>query len=158
MRLRKIHVKGTDQILLRASCRTRTWLYRGMYKIGYSAEISTHQTPRRIVRAVMHEHYPSGFDLRFPGKTKKPIRRVPLFSLGPFHEVSADGHEKIGQQALMMGDIGLPIYAYKDKWSDTLCFMKLVRDARKPGPIGHVYLDFVTEIGGQYTPLYVQTQ
>ncbi|KAJ6506540.1 hypothetical protein C8R45DRAFT_922722 [Mycena sanguinolenta] len=30
-------------------------------------------------------------------------------------EVSSDGHEKLGKQALDMGDIALPIYGYKDK-------------------------------------------
>jgi hypothetical protein len=67
---------------------------------------------RRIVRDVMHTYYPDGFDLRFPGQKKRPTPRTALFSLGPFNEVSADGHEKLGQQALRMGDLSLPIYAY----------------------------------------------
>jgi hypothetical protein len=110
----------------------------------------------------MHEQFPAGFDIRFPGKKKSQTPRVPIFSLGPFYEVSADGHEKIAQQALKMGDIGLPIYAYKDKWSDMLAKICLVPNIRKPGPIGHLFLDFAEEIGGQSDsskacPFYLQS-
>lgn len=96
----------------------------------------------------MHTYYPEGFDLRFPGKKKRPTPRTALFSLGPFNEVSADGHEKLGQQALRMGDLSLPIYAYKDKWSDDLLKINLVPNSRSPGTIGHLFLDFVEESGG----------
>jgi len=96
----------------------------------------------------MHAYFPAGFDSRFPGKRKALTPRTPLSSLGPFNEVSADGHEKLGQQALRMGDIGLPIYGYKDKWSDTLLKLSLVPSCRSPGTIGHLFLDFVQEYGG----------
>jgi hypothetical protein len=103
---------------------------------------------RQIVRDVMHTYYPDGFDLRFPGQKKRPTPWTALFSLGPFNEVSADGHEKLGQQALRMGDLSLPIYAYKDKWSDDLLKINLVPNSRSPGTIGHLFLDFVEESGG----------
>ena len=101
----------------------------------------------------MHTYYPKGFDLRFPGKKKQPTPHTTLFSLGPFNEVSADGHEKLGQQALRMGDLGLPIYAYKDKWSGNLLKINLIPNSRSPGAIGHLYLDFVEESGGLYGPV-----
>jgi len=58
----------------------------------------------------MHERFPDGFDKRFPGRDKPRIHRTPLFSAGPFHEISADGHEKISELALHMGNIGIPVY------------------------------------------------
>ena len=102
----------------------------------------------RLVRDIMHEHAPDGFDTRFPGKKVALVRR-PLTAIGPFHEVSSDGHEKLGCQALAMGEIGLPIYAYKDKWSDALLKISVVPNCRSAGAIGHLYLDLVEQIGGE---------
>jgi hypothetical protein len=63
--------------------------------------------------------------------------------------VSSDGHEKLAHQALAMGDVGLPIYAYKDKWSDTVLKLSVVPNCRTNGAIGHLYLDLIQEIGGK---------
>ncbi|KAF7371791.1 hypothetical protein MVEN_00035800 [Mycena venus] len=103
--------------------------------------------PRDTIRKIMVEHFPLGFDNRFPGKKKSTIPRTALNSNGPFHEVSSDGHEKLGKQALDMGDIGLPIYGYKDKWSDTIPFMKFVPNSRTAAAIGHLFLDFIESTG-----------
>ncbi|KAF8192833.1 hypothetical protein K438DRAFT_2134345 [Mycena galopus ATCC 62051] len=103
--------------------------------------------PRDTVRKIMLEHFPMGFDHRFPGKKKSVIPRTGLNSNGPFHEVSCDGHEKLGKLALDMGDIGLPIYGYKDKWTDTVLFLSFVPNSRTSGAIGHLFLDFIKEIG-----------
>ncbi|KAJ7231516.1 hypothetical protein C8J57DRAFT_1580727 [Mycena rebaudengoi] len=103
--------------------------------------------PRDTVRKIMLEHFPLGFDNRFPGKKKSAIPRVGLNSNGPFHEVSSDGHEKLGKQALDMGDIGLPIYRYKDKWTDTILFLCFVPNSRTAAAIGHLYLDFIETTG-----------
>ncbi|KAJ7082792.1 hypothetical protein C8R44DRAFT_894703 [Mycena epipterygia] len=105
--------------------------------------------PRDTIRQIMLEHFPLGFDHRFPGKRKAPVPRTPLNSNGPFHEISCDGHEKIGKQALDMGDIGLPIYGYKDKWSDTVLFLSFVPNSRKAAAIRHLYLDFIEMTGGE---------
>ena len=96
----------------------------------------------------MHDHFPKGFDQRFPGNKTKLMVRCPLTAIGPFHEICCDGHEKLAAQALKMGDIGLPIYAYKDKWSDVVLKLSVVPNCRDPGTIGHLYLDFVEENGG----------
>ncbi|KAJ6531357.1 hypothetical protein DFH09DRAFT_1093216 [Mycena vulgaris] len=77
----------------------------------------------------MAEHYPLGFENRFPGKRKVAIPRTALNSNGPSHKVSSDGHEKLGKQALDMGKIGLPIYS------------------RTTAAIGHLYLDFIETTG-----------
>ncbi|KAJ7021426.1 hypothetical protein C8F04DRAFT_1241391 [Mycena alexandri] len=105
--------------------------------------------PRDTVRTIRLEHFPLGFDNCFPGKKKSAIPRTPLNSNGPFHEVSSDGHEKLGKQALDMGDIGLPIYGYKDKWSDSIPFIQFVPDSLTAAAIGHLYLEFIETTGGQ---------
>ncbi|KAJ7708008.1 hypothetical protein B0H14DRAFT_3119448 [Mycena olivaceomarginata] len=79
---------------------------------------------------------------------KKKIYRHPLSALGPFHEVSSDGHEKLGQQALKMGDVGLPIYGWKDKWTAYLLKLAVVPNCRTNAAIGHLFLDFLEEIEG----------
>ncbi|KAJ6563509.1 hypothetical protein B0H10DRAFT_2361570 [Mycena sp. CBHHK59/15] len=107
--------------------------------------------PRDTIRKIMGEHYPLGFDNRFPGKRKGAIPRTALNSNGPFHEVSSDGHEKLGKQALDMGDIGLPIYGYKDKWTDTALDLRFVPNSRTTAAIGHLYLDFIETTGGVET-------
>ncbi|KAJ7867826.1 hypothetical protein B0H13DRAFT_2351762 [Mycena leptocephala] len=55
--------------------------------------------------------------------------------------------EKLGKQALEMGDIGLPIYGYKDKWSGTFSFIEFVPNSRTAAAIGHFYLDFIQTTG-----------
>ncbi|KAJ7156233.1 hypothetical protein C8R46DRAFT_429357 [Mycena filopes] len=104
--------------------------------------------PRDTVRRVMHEWYPEGPELRYPGHKKTKISRRPLSALGPFHEVSSDGHEKLGAQALKMGDIGLPIYGWKDKWTAYLLKLNVVPESRTNAAIAHLYLDFIEELGG----------
>jgi hypothetical protein len=94
----------------------------------------------------MLEHFGDGFNARYPGRKKVTIVRQSLSALGPFHEVSADGHEKLAAQALKMGDIGFPIYAWKDKWTAYLLRIVVVPDCRTAGAVGHLYLDFLDEI------------
>jgi hypothetical protein len=48
-----------------------------------------------------------------------------------------------------MGDIGLPIYGYKDKWSDEIPFIRFVPNSRTVGAIGHLYLDFIETTLGE---------
>ncbi|KAJ7797903.1 hypothetical protein B0H14DRAFT_3546635 [Mycena olivaceomarginata] len=110
---------------------------------------------RDLVRKIMHDHFDAGFTLRFPGHKKERIPRVGLSALGPFHEVSADGHEKLSTQALQMGELSLPIYAYKDKWTDFLLMLRLIPNSRTAAAIGHLFLDFVDDTG--CIPLQVTT-
>ena len=100
---------------------------------------------------MMHELDPQGigFAQRYPGAKKKKLVCGSLSAIGPFHEISADGHEKLSAQALQMGDIGLPIYGYKDKWADNIIKLSLIPDCRTAGALGHLYLNFVEENGGE---------
>lgn len=81
-----------------------------------------------------------------PG-SKQKIVRVPLIALGPFFEVSADRHEKLNAQALWMGDLNLPIYAYCDKWSGYLLKITVMPNSQTAAAIGHLYLDLVKKYG-----------
>jgi hypothetical protein len=103
----------------------------------------------------MRDIAPEGFLKRQPGSKQQDIARVALVSIGPFHEVSADGHEKLNGQALRMGDISLPIYGYRDKWSGYLLKLLVLPDSRNAAPLAYVYLDLIEEYGGEPDPLYV---
>ncbi|KDR78005.1 hypothetical protein GALMADRAFT_155034 [Galerina marginata CBS 339.88] len=104
--------------------------------------------PRDTVRKIMTQHFSEGAEKRFPGKKKTPVNRQPLSALGPYHEIAADGHEKIGALALQMGGLGLPIYAYRDKWTGRLPQIDVVPDCRSAGAVGHLYLDLLEKLGG----------
>lgn len=98
----------------------------------------------------MREHFPHGAEKRYPGRNKSKVNRQPLSALGPYHEIAADGHEKIGAQALQMGGLGLPIYAYRDKWTGRVAKIDVVPDCRSAGAVGHLYLDLLEDLGGQF--------
>ncbi|KAJ7842544.1 hypothetical protein B0H14DRAFT_2266260, partial [Mycena olivaceomarginata] len=101
------------------------------------------------IRKIMVEHFPLGFQNRFLGKKKSTIPCTALHSNGPFHEISSNRHEKLGKQALDMGNIDLLIYGYKDKWSDTIPFIQFVPNSWRAAAIGHLYLDFIETTGGK---------
>ncbi|KAJ7089459.1 hypothetical protein C8R44DRAFT_751464 [Mycena epipterygia] len=46
-----------------------------------------------------------------------------------------------------MGELALPIYAYKDKWTDCLPKLCLILNSRMAAAVGHLFLDFVDETG-----------
>ena len=91
---------------------------------------------------------PEGFDRRFPGSRR--IVRVPLTSLGPMHELAGDGHLKLGSQALKMGQVGLPIYGIKDKYSSDVLWLITAPNVQTEAAIAHVYLDLVESQGGSF--------
>ena len=95
----------------------------------------------------MHEEFDAGFTTRFPGKKNIHIPCKTLTAMGPFHEVSSDGHKKLAQLALRMGEIGLLMYGYKDKWTDRVLYLKLLPNCRTAAAFGHFFLDFVLATG-----------
>ncbi|KAJ7203092.1 hypothetical protein GGX14DRAFT_570351 [Mycena pura] len=99
--------------------------------------------PRDTVRILAHACDPAGPERRFPGRKKKLKPRGQLKAVGIMEEVHCDGHEKLGAKALMMGDVGIAIYAFRDHTGEVR-----VRHSRSGNPlIGHVYLDFVERTG-----------
>ena len=101
---------------------------------------------RDDVRELLHDHFDEEFENRFV-EPKAIIDWVPLNCLGLWHQIHSDGHEKIAGQALDMGGVSLPIYAYKDQFSTFLLIMRVLPDVRLGTTIGHFYLDLVEEYG-----------
>ncbi|KAJ6629761.1 hypothetical protein B0H10DRAFT_2160398 [Mycena sp. CBHHK59/15] len=108
--------------------------------------------PRDLIRKIMLDKFPDGFDNRFPGKKGKRVTRVPLHALGPYHEVSSDGHEKIAPSALRMGGVGFSIYGFKDKFADYLLFLKIHPDVRSRG--ADIPIQLTTDKGSEVGWLY----
>ena len=102
---------------------------------------------RDLIRKIMVEQYPDGFDVRFPGRKNHRVVRVPLHASGPYFEISSDGHEKLAPSALRMGGVGFSIYGFKDKFTDYIVFLKIFPDVRSSGAGGHIFLDFVEDTG-----------
>ncbi len=95
----------------------------------------------------MHEECDEGFTNRMPG-SRNQITRKPLTALGPNHQISADGHEKLNAQALDMGGVGLSIYGFRDMWTGYMHKLQVLPNSRDGATIGHVYLDLAEELGG----------
>ena len=87
----------------------------------------------------MRRHEPDGFTQREP--LRKKISRQPLVSLGPHHQWSGDGHDKLSK-------IGFPIWAIRDQWSGKWLGMWVVLNNRLKTSIAYLYLSLVYEIGG----------
>lgn len=53
-------------------------------------------------------------------------------------------------QALMMGNVSLSIYAYKDQYSMFVLSMDVLPNVRLAHTIGHYFLDLVETYGHKY--------
>jgi hypothetical protein len=95
----------------------------------------------------MWEEFPEGAAARHPHLKRDLVRRVALTALGPWHQICADGHEKMGAQALRAG-VGLPIYGWVDMFSSKILFLQVVPDCRSGGAMAHLKLDMIEEHGG----------
>ncbi|KAK7007188.1 hypothetical protein R3P38DRAFT_3598997 [Favolaschia claudopus] len=102
--------------------------------------------PRDFVRSTMHALVGQGpSDMRRPGRRTGPKKRGALDAIGIFQEIHVDGHEKLGEKGLKMGDgIGIDIYGARDHVGKLL-WLVVVPNARLSDTIGHVFLDMVTE-------------
>ncbi|KAK7026162.1 hypothetical protein R3P38DRAFT_2947356 [Favolaschia claudopus] len=99
---------------------------------------------RQATRNSLHDNYDDEFENRFRGKKKPKKHRTPLHALGPWHQEHSDGHEKLGEQGLMIGKgIHLPIYASKDQYAAWLHSLLLMPHVRTAQAIAHYYLDLV---------------
>ncbi len=104
----------------------------------------------------MQENDPIGSSLRNPQVRRRGgVTRKVLTSRGIWHEVSVDGHEKLGHLALQMGAVGFHIYGFREKWSGKALHFVCVPNARVALVVGHIYLDFVLEHGGELYTLQV---
>jgi hypothetical protein len=94
----------------------------------------------------MHLHDDAGFSIREPAAKK--VHRSVLTSLGPHHEWSGDGHDKLA-------GIGFPIWGVCDKWSSKWLGLWVVPNNRLKKAIALLFLQLVKEQGGM--PLQMST-
>ncbi|KJA25629.1 hypothetical protein HYPSUDRAFT_85343 [Hypholoma sublateritium FD-334 SS-4] len=94
---------------------------------------------RQYIREEMRVQDPAGFAEREP--SAKKVHRGVLISLGPHHEWSADGHDKLSA-------IGFPIWGVRDKWSGKWLGLWVVPNNRLKLSVAYLYLKLVSELGG----------
>ncbi|KAJ6580815.1 hypothetical protein B0H19DRAFT_485421 [Mycena capillaripes] len=116
-----------------------------LYLLSFRTEVSSF---RDQLREILHDHFDEEFDGRVVGRKRVEQHRTPLQALGPWHQEHSDGHEKLAEQGLRMGDgIHLPIYASKDQFSALLHSLLLMPNVRDANTIVHYYLDLVEDRG-----------
>ncbi|TFK29207.1 hypothetical protein FA15DRAFT_582881 [Coprinopsis marcescibilis] len=103
--------------------------------------------PHDTVHKLMHRLAPDRFAMWAPGAKKNQIPHIGLISLGPYHEILADGHKKLNGQALCMSNIRFGIYGYRDKFSGDILKLVVMPDCCSAAPLAHLYLDLICEIG-----------
>ncbi|KAF9073367.1 hypothetical protein BDP27DRAFT_1445014 [Rhodocollybia butyracea] len=101
-------------------------------------ETGVHLT-REYIENIMREQDPDGFTNREP--TSKKIHRTVLVCLGPHHEWSGDGHDKLSA-------IGFPIWGIRDVWSGKWLGLWVVPNNRLKDAIAYLFLKLVHEYGG----------
>ncbi|OSX64400.1 hypothetical protein POSPLADRAFT_1045457 [Postia placenta MAD-698-R-SB12] len=94
---------------------------------------------RDYITSEMHIHDPEGFALRRP--TARKVHREALVALGPHHEWSGDGHDKLSA-------IGFPIWGVRDKWSGKWLGLWVVLNNRRKDTIAFLYLRLIRELSG----------
>lgn len=95
---------------------------------------------RGFITSEMRKQDPEGFANREPAVGKK-VLRSPLIALGPHHEWSADGHDKLSK-------LGFPIYGIRDKWCGRWLGLWVVPNNRLKLAVAFLYLSLVKELGG----------
>lgn len=93
----------------------------------------------------MLKNDPDGFAAREP--TAKKVHRDVLISLGPHHEWSGDGHDKLAA-------IGFPIWGVRDKWSGRWLGLWVIPNNRLKESIAFLYLSLVAEYGGEFINIF----
>ena len=121
----------------------------------YVPQVDTEVTPCLLLasdelRAVLHDHFDCEFDRRLLGRFRADIPRFPLDCIGPMHQVHVDGHEKLSSQALRLGKVSLPIYAYRDLWGGFILVLRVLPNARLATTCAHLHLDFAETYGGEF--------
>lgn len=109
---------------------------------------STYNLLRDMVRKIMHDNFPSGFNERFPGKKRVSKKRGHLDGIGVFQELHCDGHEKLGPLALRMGPVGVHIYGMRCHASGFIVAEQVVPNGRCEVTVAHCYFDVVDAYGG----------
>ena len=101
-----------------------------------------------FVEQEMRLRHPEGFEVRLP--TAKKIHRGRIICLGPHHEWSADGHDKLSQ-------IGFPIWGIRDVWASKWLGLWVIPNNRLKLAVGYLYLELVEELGGKSSPCRLES-
>ncbi|KAJ7756005.1 hypothetical protein B0H14DRAFT_3512281 [Mycena olivaceomarginata] len=107
-------------------------------------DVLGHHGPTTVQRMIAREH--NVIVPRDTLRVKKDKVRGQLKALGIMEEVHCDGHEKLGAKALKMGQVGIPIYGFRDH-TGIFHYLTVIPNDREEMTIGHTYLDFVAERG-----------
>ncbi|KAG1884584.1 hypothetical protein F4604DRAFT_1878644 [Suillus subluteus] len=95
--------------------------------------------PRKYIRDQMMLQEPEGFVAREPASKK--LSRKPLVVLGPNHEWSGDGHDKLTQ-------IGFPIWGIRDVWSGKWLGIWVLPNNHLKSAVAYLYLSLCYQLGG----------
>ncbi|KAG1871660.1 hypothetical protein F4604DRAFT_1881097 [Suillus subluteus] len=95
--------------------------------------------PHKYIRDQMMLQEPEGFMARQP--TSKKLSWKPLVVLGPHHEWSGDGHNKLTQ-------ISFPIWGIHDVWSGKWLGIWVLPNNRLKDAIAYLYLSLCYQLGG----------
>ncbi|KAF9487145.1 hypothetical protein BDN71DRAFT_1405132, partial [Pleurotus eryngii] len=101
---------------------------------------------REYTRNAMHLQDPTGAAACEP--TAKKVHKAQLVALGPHHEWSADGHDKLSA-------LGFPIWGIRDKWTGQWLCLRVVPNNRLRDSMAYLYLEVIHELGGM--PLQMTT-
>ena len=88
----------------------------------------------------MHLQDWDGFSICEP--SAKKVKRGVLVALGPHHEWSGDGHDKLAA-------IGFPIWGVRDKWSGKWLGLWVLPNNRLKAAITFLYLLLINEYSGE---------
>jgi hypothetical protein len=100
--------------------------------------------PSDWVSDEMHVLEPEAFAGREPAAKK--VHQVALVALGPHHQWSGDGHDKLVK-------IGFPVWGIRDMWEGKWLGLWTVPDNRLKVTIAYLYLSLVADLGGRLTLL-----
>ncbi|ESK87185.1 hypothetical protein Moror_5856 [Moniliophthora roreri MCA 2997] len=104
--------------------------------------------PQDTCWQIMLKSFSHGAKMRFPGKQKpRPLQGKLQRGDGPFHEVHCDGHEKLNQQALCMGEVSIDQYRMRDHSSGRILSQVVVPNAQCSSTVAHIYLDYIEKYG-----------
>ncbi|GJJ06727.1 hypothetical protein Clacol_000923 [Clathrus columnatus] len=96
-------------------------------------------TMRDYITEEMRKHEPGGFELR--QSSSKKAKCSPITVLGPHHEWSGDGHDKLSA-------IGFPLWGVRDVWSGAWLGLWVVPNNRLKAAIAYIFLSLVEQLEG----------
>jgi hypothetical protein len=110
-----------------------------VYSIEVTCVCPNSNLRRDYVACKMHLQYPDGFAIWEP--SAKKIHQQLLIVLGPHHEWSGDGHNKLTK-------LGFPVWEIRDVWSGKWLGIWVVPENRLKVSVAYLYLQLIETLGG----------